>query len=254
MKGSALRHDVRPSPNHEERKSGLKPSILLLHYTGMASAEAALQRLCDPASKVSCHYLVDEKGRIVQMVDEERRAWHAGTGSWQGASDINSQSIGIEIQNIGHNGHYPDFSRAQMKAVVGLCRDIVERHAIRPERVLAHSDIAPARKTDPGEKFDWRLMYREGVGHWLPPSRKVKGHTLKAGDKLPAVQDLQQALRDYGYEIAVSGIYDAATVSVVTAFQRHFRPRRVDGRADPATVETLARLAAALPLTAPDTA
>src|SRR5438552_13163292 len=138
-----------PSANVEPRKNGVEPGILLLHYTGMKSAEAALNWLCDPRSKVSCHYLVDEAGRITQMVDEDMRAWHAGIAVWKGERDINSHSIGIEIHNVGHTMGYPGFPPAQMDAVIALCRDIVGRHAIRSECVLAHSDVATRRKADP---------------------------------------------------------------------------------------------------------
>ena len=254
MRGSALRHDTRPSPNHEERKRGLKPSILLLHYTGMASAELALKRLCDPSAKVSCHYLIDVDGRIIQMVDEDRRAWHAGVGSWRGATDINSMSIGVEIQNIGHNGDYPDYTAAQMDAVVALGKDIVLRNDIRAERVLGHSDVAPARKADPGEKFDWRMLHESGLGHWVPPVKRNGNHVFGPGDSGSAVGQLQQALAHYGYGIDVTDTFDVATSQVVTAFQRHFRQERVDGLADPSTIETLFRLTAALPLTSDGTA
>jgi N-acetylmuramoyl-L-alanine amidase len=246
--GSALRYALRPSPNHDERKDGQSPSILLLHYTGMASAAAAMERLCNPDSKVSCHYLIEEDGRITQLVDESRRAWHAGAGSWRGASDVNSMSIGIEIQNVGHNGDYPDFTPAQMEAVAALGKDIIARHGIRPERVLAHSDTAPSRKTDPGEKFDWRLLHEAGVGHWVPPASRHAGLTLCPGDQNPRVSDFQRALAHYGYAIATSGVYDVQTTDAVTAFQRHFRQELVDGIADASTVETLYRLTAALPL------
>src|SRR6266566_5314409 len=149
---------VRPSPNHDERM--LATDILLLHYTGMTSTAAAIERLCDPAARVSSHYVVDEYGKVLQLVPEARRAWHAGESSWEGASDINSRSIGIEIANPGHGLGYPDFPPAQIAAVIGLCRDLVTRHRIRADRVLAHSDVAPERKMDPGEKFPWAELHR----------------------------------------------------------------------------------------------
>lgn len=246
MKGSALRHELVPSPNHDARRLGLSPSILLMHYTGMASSAASLNRLCDPAAKVSCHYLIDENGGIIQLVDEERRAWHAGLANWRGMTDVNSASIGVEIQNIGHNGDYPPFTGAQMEAVCALSKDVILRHGIRKEDVLAHSDVAPSRKADPGEKFDWKWLHRQGVGHWLEPAKDAGGSTLKLGDSGEAVLELQEALLRYGYGIKATGQFDGATQEVISAFQRHFRQSCVDGVADPATVKTLFRLVAAL--------
>jgi N-acetylmuramoyl-L-alanine amidase len=248
-----LPHRFVPSPNIEPRKNGLKPSILLLHYTGMDSAEKACDWLCRAESKVSCHYLVDEQGQITQMVDEGLRAWHAGEGTWRGADDVNSMSIGIEIQNSGHSSVYEEFPKAQMDAVIALSRDIVQRHEIKPERVLAHSDIAPARKIDPGEKFDWALLYREGIGHWVEPVAVSGGQTLQLGDQGDKVMALQGMFSLYGYGVEANGVFDRQTQFVVTAFQRHFRPSRVDGVADQSTIETLFRLIAALPMGFPGT-
>jgi N-acetylmuramoyl-L-alanine amidase len=239
---TTLSHDWRPSPGTGERRDGKRPDILLLHYTGMASAEAACRRLCDPDSGVSCHYLVDEHGGIVQMVEEDMRAWHAGQSFWHGERDINSRSIGIEIHNRGHEADYPDFPEAQMAAVIALCRDILGRHAIAPERVLAHSDIAPRRKLDPGEKFDWRRLHEAGIGHWVEPEPVGEDTGLGQGDEGNAVLALQRDLAAYGYDAPQSGTFDAATAATVTAFQRHFRPARVDGRADRSTCVTLGRL------------
>jgi N-acetylmuramoyl-L-alanine amidase len=241
---SRLVHHVRPSPNHDQRAQGLATDILLLHYTGMESTAAALERLCDPAAKVSSHYVIDEHGKITQLVPEARRAWHAGVSSWEGVADINSRSIGIEIGNVGHDLGYPDFPDAQIEAVIALCRNIIHRHHIRADRVLAHSDIAPARKADPGEKFPWERLHRAGIGAWVapkPPSLAALG----PGDRSEAVAELQDALGRYGYAIEATGIYDEATTAVVTAFQRHFRPAMVDGRADRSTVDALQALLAA---------
>ena len=247
MQETRLPHRFVPSPNIEPRKNGLTPSILLLHYTGMSSAEKACDWLCTAESKVSCHYLIDERGHITQMVDESLRAWHAGEGTWRGVADVNSMSIGIEIQNTGHTAAYEDFPKAQMHAVIALSRDIVERHDIRPECVLAHSDIAPVRKADPGEKFDWPLLHREGVGHWVKPVQISGGQSLQLGDTGDKVMALQGMFSLYGYGLDANGIYDRQTQCVVTAFQRHFRPARVDGVADRSTIETLFDLTAALP-------
>lgn len=245
---SALVDAVHISPNIEPRRGGVKPSILLLHYTGMRSCQAAIELLASPASKVSCHYVIDEDGRVTQMVAEEMRAWHAGVSHWQGDDDVNSASIGIEIHNPGHDFGAPEFPAPQMRAVLALSRDIVARNAIRPERVLGHSDVTPQRKKDPGEIFDWASLARAGVGHWVRPSRIEAGDGgLPMGSRDAAVGAMQAMLKEYGYGITVTGEMDAATAVVVTAFQRHFRPKRVDGLIDRSTLHTLERLLAALP-------
>ena len=236
--------DVVPSPNHDERKDGRAVDLILLHYTGMLSGEAALTRLCASDSKVSCHYVVFESGRIVQLVPEDLRAWHAGVSSWAGESDINSCSIGIEVVNPGHECGYRDFPLRQIAAVIMLCKSIVTRRGpINADRVLAHSDVAPGRKQDPGEKFPWELLSESGIGHWVRPAPlDLDGPKLKPGDSGNAVTQLQRALRRYGYGIEETGSYDEATQAVVTAFQRHFRPARVDGIADASTLLTLRAL------------
>jgi len=235
--------EVVPSANIGERSDGRRPDMILLHYTGMTDADSALALLCVAGSKVSAHYFVFEDGRIVQMVSENRRAWHAGKSEWAGETDINSCSIGIEIANPGHDHGYPDFPKRQIAAVTALCRSIQARNAIAPARVLAHSDVAPARKQDPGEKFPWRTLYESGVGHWVKPAPIMNfGPVLAPGSRGDAVVALQKSLREYGYGIEASGDYDSATVEVVTAFQRHFRPERVDGHADPSTRSTLQEL------------
>lgn len=213
--------------------------LLLLHYTGMDSAEAATAWLCNGDAGVSCHYLVDEAGNIVQMVDEARRAWHAGASHWAGEDDINSCSIGIEIHNQGHFKGYPDFSEPQMAALEELCLDILSRHEIPPARVLAHSDVAPGRKIDPGEKFDWARLHESGIGHWVEPAPVETDTGLTFGDDGAAVRELQSALVRYGYGLGVTGRYDAFTRTVVAAFQLHFRPARINGVADRSTRDTL---------------
>lgn len=250
MSGFVSEHegaDVRVSPNFGPRRDGLVPDAIVLHYTGMESAEAAELWLCDPASEVSSHYLVHEDGRIVQMVREADRAWHAGRGSWRGRSDINSCSIGIEIANPGHAFGYPDFCDRQIEALIPLCQGICARHAIAAERVLAHSDIAPGRKMDPGEKFPWSVLHAAGVGHFVEPSPIRGGRFLSAGDRGEPVEALQSMLALYGYGAEITGLFDPATQAVVAAFQRHFRQELVDGVADRSTIETLHRLLAALP-------
>lgn len=243
MSGPANLHiQQRPSPNHGPRRGGLVPDILLLHYTGMDNAEAALGWLCEPDSKVSCHYLVDELGGVFQLVPEDLRAWHAGVSSWCGETDINSRSIGVEIHNPGHERGYPDFPDDQMTAVEALCHDILGRHDIPARRVLAHSDVAPGRKTDPGEKFDWARLARAGIGHWVEPLPPTDDEGLRCGSEGAVVLQLQSGLADYGYGIEPSGRYDEATEEVVCAFQSHFRQARVDGIADRSTRQTLERL------------
>jgi N-acetylmuramoyl-L-alanine amidase len=239
--------EVRVSPNVGPRRDGMRPDIIMLHYTGMETAASAEAWLCDPVSEVSSHYLVREDGSIVQMVRESDRAWHAGKGSWRGRTDINSCSIGIEIANPGHAYGYPDFTDVQIEAVITLCRDIAGRHSIRPERVLAHSDTAPGRKVDPGEKFPWTQLHAAGVGHFVEPSPVRGGRFLCAGERGEPVEALQSMLALYGYGVEINGSFDATTEAVVAAFQRHFRPERVDGVADRSTIETLHRLLAALP-------
>jgi N-acetylmuramoyl-L-alanine amidase len=239
---TALPVEIRPSPSHNERCSGAAPDMLLLHYTGMPDAQGALDRLCDPASEVSCHYFVFEDGHIVQLIAEARRAWHAGVATWAGEQDINSRSIGIEIANPGHDGDYPDFPEPQMRAVEALCRDIVARRTIAPQRVLAHSDVAPRRKRDPGEKFDWARLALSGVGLWVEPVPIRGGDGLGPGDAGPAVAGLQRDLARLGYALTVNAVFDETTRDVVTAFQRHFRQAQIDGRADASTIETLKAL------------
>jgi N-acetylmuramoyl-L-alanine amidase len=245
---SALVGSLRPSPNFEPRRGVGQPDMLLLHYTGIQSCAGAINWLSRPESKVSCHYVIDEAGHITQMVAEDKRAWHAGLASWGGETDINSASVGIEVHNCGHELGYPEFPEAQLAPLEALCRDIIARHSIRPERVLGHSDVAPTRKKDPGEKFPWARLARVGIGHWVKP-KPVKGADLGiARDAAgPLVADVQSALRGYGYGIEPTGVFDPLTEFVVKAFQRHFRPERVDGRIDQSTITTLERLTAALP-------
>ncbi|MFK0687299.1 N-acetylmuramoyl-L-alanine amidase [Mesorhizobium sp. IMUNJ 23033] len=236
--------EVRASPNFGPRRDTLKPDMVVLHYTGMATGPGAEAWLCDPASEVSAHYLVHEDGRIVQMVRESDRAWHAGKSSWFGRTDINSCSVGIEIVNPGHSLGYPAFPRRQIDAVIGLCAGIVQRHFIPAQRVLAHSDVAPGRKIDPGEKFPWKALFAAGVGHLVPAAPVKRGAVLQAGDTGPDVEALQSMLAVYGYGVEISGVFDRQTGIVVEAFQRHFRPRLVDGVADGSTIRTLQRLLA----------
>ena len=229
----------RPSPNFDDRSArlgaaGLDIDILLLHYTGMPSAEAALARLCDPAAKVSAHYCIDEDGTCTRLVDEAHRAWHAGVAEWAGDSDINGRSIGIELVNPGHEFGYRPFPEPQMARLIDLCHDILGRHAIPPARVLGHSDVAPQRKQDPGELFNWARLAAEGIGLWpdAPTAAAV-----------PPIGEIQGMLERYGYAVPKTGMLDEETKAVLVAFQRHFRPRDVSGILDG---ETVARLRALL--------
>ena len=236
---SSIASDVIPSPNYGERNKDRQPDMILLHYTGMPDVEGAIAQLCTAGTELSAHYIVLEDGRIVQSVPEAKRAWHAGVSSWAGEEDINSCSIGIEIINR--------FPLRQTAAVIALCRGIMLRRKVPSHRVLAHSDVAPARKKDPGEKFPWHSLANSGVGHWVQPAPIVRSDTLKLGIISDEVRNLQLALARYGYGIPITGKYDGPTMEVVTAFQRHFRPARVDGIADHSTLNTLHALLSSLP-------
>jgi N-acetylmuramoyl-L-alanine amidase len=201
-----------PSPNWDARPAGTPIDMLVLHYTGMQTAAAAIERLRDPVAHVSSHYVVEENGAVWQLVDEAHRAFHAGVSFWRGHEALNGRSVGVEIVNPGHEWGYRAFPAVQMQAVETLCTGILARHPIPPRNVVAHSDIAPDRKQDPGELFDWAGLAAQGIGLW--PAR---------GDD-PAF-DPAAALREIGYPIP-----DLATT--LRAFQRHWRPARVDGVAD----------------------
>ncbi|MEF3367960.1 thiamine phosphate synthase [Methylocystis sp. 9N] len=234
---------VCPSPNHNPRTRAV--SALVLHYTGLPTGEAALALLCDPRSEVSAHYIVEEDGRVLQLVPESRRAWHAGRSFWAGETEMNSASIGIEVVHPGHADPRP-YPAPQIAATAALARDICQRHAIPAERVLAHSDIAPGRKRDPGEFFPWDELARLGVGLDLAPEDSPGATTVSFGDEGAKVASLQRDLAAFGYGVEATGVYDAQTAQTVEAFQRHFRRAQVDGRADGETRVMLARLVAAV--------
>ncbi|THD61438.1 N-acetylmuramoyl-L-alanine amidase [Phenylobacterium sp.] len=231
-----------PSPNFDARTA--PPDILVLHYTGMRTGPEALDRLRDPEAKVSSHYMVEEDGRIFRLVPEERRAWHAGVSYWKGERNINGVSIGVEIVNPGHEFGYRPFPEAQVAAVVSLITDIRSRWMIPDDRIVGHADVAPGRKQDPGELFPWKRLAEAGHGLWVeaPPA---PGAPLAQGEQSAAVFALQAGFTRLGYDLPPSGQFDAATADVVTAFQRHWRPRQVDGIADG---ETRAQLIALLRL------
>lgn len=233
-----------PSPNFDERKHAI--DMLVLHYTGMETGQAALDRMRDPAAKVSAHYMIWEDGRIDQLVDEDHRAWHAGVSSWQGDEDLNSRSIGIEIVNGGHDfplpdGTLPPYPDRQVGALIALCRAIISRHRIPRTRIVGHSDIAPLRKQDPGEHFPWARLAKAHIGHWPEVSGRTDGPGLQPGDTGSGVETLQTHLAGIGYGLDASGTYDTLTEAVVRAFQRRWLPDRVTGTAD---AQTLAHIGA----------
>lgn len=211
--------------------------MIVLHYTGMKSGEEALARLCDPQAKVSAHFLIEEDGRCFQLVAEEHRAWHAGVSHWAGESDINSRSIGIELVNPGHEFGLRPFPLAQMEILALLCKDICARYGVSQSRVLGHSDVALERKADPGELFDWEWLAAQGVGLW--PVEVQQGF----GD----IGLFQEALKEVGYNIEITGIHDEQSRCVTTAFQRRFRPNRIDGDIDLETERRLRGLLEVLP-------
>ncbi len=216
--------------------------MLVLHYTGMQTAEAAIARLRDAEARVSAHYVVDEDGTLYALVPEERRAWHAGKGVWQGETDCNAASIGIEIVNPGHEWGYRDFPDVQIDAVIALVTDIRSRWTIPDGRIIAHSDLAPDRKEDPGERFPWKRLAGEGHGLWFEPAAEriaALGPPLGLGDEGLGVIVLRAGLHRLGYGLQPGGVYDAETQQTVTAFQRHWRQGRVDGIADGQTRATL---------------
>lgn len=239
---SSVVAEVMPSSNFGDRRNNVQPDLIVLHYTGMPDTDAALRRLCGAGTEVSAHYLVREDGRVVQCVREAHRAWHAGESSWGGDTDVNSRSIGIEIANPGHDWGYPDFPRRQLAAVIALCRGIMIRRGIPAHRVVGHSDVAPSRKQDPGEKIPWGLFAQSGVGVWTDPAPLAQDEGLTIGARGEPVIALQRSLASFGYGVPTTGDYDIPTRDVVMAFQRHFRPARIDGIADRSTVATLQNL------------
>lgn len=245
---STLVTRVHPAINVEKRRAGAAPRLVILHYTGMASAEKAIDWLAREESRVSCHYVIDDEGRITQLVPEKLRAWHAGVSYWHGETDINSCSIGIEIHNPGHADGYPEFPARQIGAVVALTADICARWTIPPQGVLGHSDVAISRKIDPGEKFPWGQLARRGVGHWVRPSRlDASDHGYADGDSCPLIDEARRLLRAYGYDVQEYGPFDEHLRRVLQAFQRHFRPALCDGQLDRSTLSTLRRLVQRLP-------
>ncbi len=233
------------SPNFNDRK--LPITMLVLHYTGMETAEVAHERLCDPEAEVSAHWLVKEGGQIESLVDEDKRAWHAGVGSWNGITDVNSASIGVEIVNGGHNvltaeGHLPPYPDIQILAVIKLCKEIIARHNIKAANIVGHSDIAPERKEDPGEHFPWSGLAAAGVGNWPAELSEDNRVLFELGDRDRGLSIIQRGLADLGYGISVTGCLDEQTQAVIRAVQRRYRPTRIDGVIDMQVMDVLKSL------------
>ncbi len=232
-----------PSPNFDERT--LPISLIVLHYTGMETGDAALDRMCDPAAKVSAHYMVREDGSICQLVDEDKRAWHAGVSEWAGETNINSASIGIEIVNGGHDwpapdGSLPSYPDEQVMTVIGLCKDIMTRHG--PLQLVGHSDIAPARKIDPGEHFPWYGLAAAGLGH-MPASVNDRRILFGPGSRDRGVAIVQRGLAHIGYSARITGVMDKDTKLIIEAVQRRYRPDQIDGIIDVMTMSLIKSLA-----------
>jgi len=222
-----------PSPNQDERPAGTPIDMLILHYTGMRSAQEAIDRLRDRAARVSSHYVVDEDGTVLRLVPEEKRAWHAGLSYWRGHTELNSRSIGIEIVNPGHEWGYRDFPVLQLAAVCDLSLDVLSRHPIPARNVVAHSDVASDRKEDPGERFDWQSLAVNGVGLWPEESPDLGTGDIRRD--IASLQDVRSALVEVGYRVAGEGGFDAELATVLRAFQRHWRPEAVTGEPDAGT-------------------
>jgi N-acetylmuramoyl-L-alanine amidase len=236
----------RPSPNFDDRE-GASVDILLLHYTGMRTGEEAVERLCDPTAKVSAHYCLFEDGRILRLVADEKRAWHAGVSNWMGETNVNARSIGIEIVNPGHEFGYRPFPEPQIAALEVLAASLMQRFAIPPHRVLGHSDVAPLRKEDPGELFPWARFARKGIGIFPDWDELCCGIGPQAmADPLGQGADyaaLQTALRAIGYEVTVTGREDETTAAALRAFQRHFLTGQLGRPADGETLAAARKLA-----------
>ena len=210
------------SPNFNDRLPGIPIDMLVIHYTGMETCEQAKTRLCDPEAQVSCHYLIEQDGTVHRLVDEDKRAWHAGVAWWRGAVDVNAHSIGIELVNPGHEFGYQNFPEPQMIALTNLARSILSRHPIVARNVIGHSDVAPRRKQDPGERFDWHRLADVGVGVWVE-----KAPPLNVTD-----EQMGMMLTAYGYSVM-------DLKATVSAFQRHFRPSNIEGVIDGETAGLL---------------
>lgn len=231
------------SPNCNERAANNQIDTLILHYTGMKSGKEALERMCDPKAQVSAHYMVEEDGSVYYLVPETKRAWHAGISHWRGRGNLNNISIGIEIVNPGHEWGYHPFPEAQMQSVETLCADIIQRQPIDKRNVIGHSDIAPSRKQDPGELFDWKRLADKGIGLWPGVVSSVNNRVIYTpGSRGNDVLELQQRLKEFGYWVEETGVYDEQMQYVVTAFKRHYCPQHLDAKWDNVAEKTLAEM------------
>lgn len=224
-----------PSPNFEPRPLDSPVDTIILHYTDMLTLEEALNRLCDPEIKVSAHFLISKEGQLYQLVDPKYRAWHAGVSSWRGESDVNSRSIGIELDNLGHTHGPESYTQEQISTLLKLLKELTNQYKIPSNRVLGHSDVAPARKSDPGELFPWEVLAREGFGIWPDKSPTTSFNSMNA-------LEIQNALWKIGYTCPQSSIWDEETMSACRAFQRHFTPKEITGNATDLTCQTLQAL------------
>lgn len=231
------------SPNFGPRR-GEPTDILVIHYTAMSDLQKTIERLCDPVAAVSSHYLISRTGEVFQLVDESERAWHAGVSKWRSYTDVNSHSVGIELDNTGRgaDGIFAPYPEVQIQSLIELSKEICDRHPIPVRNVIGHSDVAPPRKIDPGNVFPWAQLAGEGLGIWPSDVKPLALPSLRAGDQGEGVRDMQQNLQKYGYGIDVDGMYGLQTQQVVTAFQRHFRQSNTDGVADAETLSLLAWL------------
>lgn len=244
---------MAPSPNCDDRippEGHDRPVIdtVILHYTGMDTAEAALERMCDAGAEVSAHYMIDEEGRTFELVPPEKRAWHAGVSSWQGREGLNHTSIGIELVNPGHELGYPDFAEAQIQSLLALLRRLQERFNIPSNRYLGHSDVAPDRKADPGEKFPWQRLAKEGFGVWLTSGcdatlTNKKTIIAKKGMMGSEIASLNKLLVLAGYSVPVNEEFSQMTVDALIAFQRHWHQESVHGYLDEDTLLVLKDIA-----------
>ncbi len=216
-----------PSPNYDQRK--LPITILVFHYTGMRSAQDALHRMCQRQAAVSAHYMITENGQILQLVDEQQRAWHAGISYWRGINDVNSASIGIELVNKGHEFGYHSFPDAQIHATISLAADIITRYQISAQNIVGHSDIAPSRKQDPGELFPWKQLAKNNIGLWPYNDKNIFEKDAQNSTYKLNIAELQSKLSQYGYFSPKTNHMDEQTKAVIIAFQRHFRPQKING-------------------------
>jgi N-acetylmuramoyl-L-alanine amidase len=230
-----------PSPNRTDRPDGCKVDTVILHYTGERTAQSALEKLRDPAAKVSSHYLVDEDGTVVRLVAESLLAFHAGPSFWRGHRGLDARSIGIALVNPGHEHGYRDYPVLQLASACDLCLEILSRHSVPARNIVGYSDVAPDRSLGPGEKFDWEGLARDGVGLW--PDGAPDLGTGGAVRDAASLRDVRAALAHIGYDVASEGTLDPALSAVLRAFQRHWRPEAVTGQADSGTLARLLAVA-----------